>query len=70
MYIAVTDFRDLRDGGYQYKKGDTYPRKGVALDADRVTTLLTPTPMRGALIEEVKEAKKKTSPSEKKAVKK
>lgn len=67
MFVVLTDFRDLRDGGHQYKKGDTYPRKGVALNADRAKVLMTPTAMRGALIVEKKETAKKESA---KAVKK
>lgn len=67
MFVVLTDFRDLRDGGYQYKKGDTYPRKGVALDADRAEHLMTPTTMRGALIEEKKEVAKPTKKKAEKA---
>lgn len=57
MYKVILDFKDLRDDGHEYKVGDTYPHSGKA-DADRVKHLMTPTSMRGALIEEVKEMKK------------
>lgn len=67
MFVVLTDFRDLRDGGHQYKKGDAYPRKGVALDADRAKVLMTPTTMRGALIEEKKEVAKPTKKKAEKA---
>lgn len=51
-YKVISDFKDLRDGGYEYKAGDTYPHTGTA-DAERVKHLMTPTPQRGALLEEV-----------------
>jgi len=63
-YRVVADFKDLRDGGYEYKSGDAYPHSGTA-DPDRATHLMTPTPQRGALIEEVAEEKKKPSTSKK-----
>ena len=53
MYKVVADFKDLRDGGYEYKVGDTYPRQGMAVSGERVIALSTPTSGRGALIEEV-----------------
>lgn len=53
-YKVVKDFKDLRDDGYEYKSGDTYPHSGEA-DAERVNQLMTPTSQRGALIEEVTE---------------
>ena len=56
-YKALVDFVDLRDGGYEYKAGDTYPHAGEP-DEARVKQLMTPTTMRGALIEEEKPVKK------------
>ena len=53
-YKVISDFKDLRDGGYEYKAGDIYPHTGTA-DADRVQHLMTPTEQRGALIEVVEE---------------
>ena len=53
-YKVITDFKDLRDGGYQYRGGDVYPHSGDA-DPERVKALATPTTMRGALIAEVGE---------------
>ena len=53
-YKVITDFKDLRDGGYQYRSGDVYPHSGDA-DPERVKALATPTTMRGALIAEVGE---------------
>lgn len=69
MYKAIVDFKDLRDGGYEYKSGDKYPRSGVA-DPERVAQLMTPTSQRGALIaevaDEVKEAKEEKPVTKKK----
>lgn len=53
-YKVITDFKDLRDGGYQYRSGDVYPHSGYA-DPERVKALAAPTTMRGALIAEVGE---------------
>ena len=67
MFKVISDFKDLRDGGYQYKKGDTYPREGKA-DPERVKVLSTPTTMRLALIELADdEPKKPAKPVKKKA---
>lgn len=52
MYKVIADFKDLRDGGYAYKKGDIYPRIGEA-DESRVRVLISPTIGRGSLIEYV-----------------
>lgn len=57
-YKVISDFKDLRDGGYEYKAGDIYPHTGTA-DADRVQHLMTPTEQRGALIEVVEEKPEK-----------
>jgi hypothetical protein len=51
-YTVIADFRDLRDNGYEYKSGDIYPHSGTA-DPDRAKHLMTSTPQRGPLIEEV-----------------
>lgn len=58
MYRVISDFKDLRDGGYEYKEGDTYPHTGTA-DASRAQQLMTPTDQRGALIEVVEEKPEK-----------
>lgn len=64
-YKVIVDFKDLRDGGYEYKAGDKYPHTGNA-NLDRVKHLMTPTDSRGALIEEVaEEVKKKSAKKEK-----
>lgn len=37
-YKVIQDFADAEDGGYIYKAGDNYPRRGVA-DAERIAIL-------------------------------
>lgn len=65
-YKVVVDFKDLRDGGYEYKSGDKYPHAGI-VDPERAKHLMTPTPQRGALIEEVaEEVVKEVKPATKK----
>lgn len=39
MYKVVKRFTDLRDNNYLYAVGDTYPRKGVDIDSNRVEVL-------------------------------
>lgn len=56
MYRVIQDFKDLKDNGYEYKKGDIYPHEGVA-DIDRVKHLMQPTPMRGGLLVKAEEEK-------------
>lgn len=58
-YKVISDFKDLRDSGYEYKSGDAYPRSGAA-DPERVSQLMTSTPQRGPLIEEVADEKPKS----------
>lgn len=62
-YKVISDFKDLRDGGYEYKAGDTYPHTGAA-DAERVKHLMTPTEQRGALLEEVADKPVEETPAE------
>ena len=38
-YTVIRKFRDLQDGNYLYSEGDTYPRKGVAPDKERLNEL-------------------------------
>lgn len=54
MYRVLVDFKDLKDGGYQYKAGDVYPRNGET-DKKRVMQLMSSTPQRGSLIEQVED---------------
>lgn len=64
-YKVIKDFKDLMDNGYEYKSGDVYPHSGEA-DPKRAVHLMTPTPQRGALIEEVKEPVTKPATTERK----
>lgn len=60
MYKVVSDFRDLKDGGYIYRAGDTYPRSGVKAEptAARIKELSTrENKMKKVLIEKVEEPK-------------
>lgn len=40
-YVVIYDFRDLKDKGYVYIKGDIYPREGKQVDEDRVKELMS-----------------------------
>ena len=64
MFKAITNFKDLRDGGYEYRAGDEFPRKGLAVDDKRLAQLSSPTTMRGPLIEEVAEKPKRKKKGE------
>lgn len=55
-YEVVRDFKDLRDNGHEYKKGDIYPHNGE-VDEKRVEQLITPTTQRGPLITKKAETK-------------
>ena len=41
MYKVLTKFRDLEDNNYTYEEGDTYPREGLEVSADRLKELST-----------------------------
>lgn len=57
-YRVIKDFIDLRDRCHEYKVGDVYPHTGEA-SVERVNVLMTPTPQRGALIEQVASTRKR-----------
>ena len=38
-YVAACKFRDLKDNGRIYEKGDAYPRKGLKKDEARIAEL-------------------------------
>jgi hypothetical protein len=40
-YVAACKFRDLKDNGRIYEKGDTYPRRGLKKDEARIKELST-----------------------------
>jgi hypothetical protein len=57
MYRVTNYFTDLQDGDHTYNEGDTFPRDGVTVTADRIKELSTSANRRGiALIEEVRGA--------------
>lgn len=60
MFKVIELFRDLNDGGYLYKVGDTYPRKGFTPNPGRIEELSSSSNKRGTpLIVEVKAEKPK-----------
>lgn len=69
MYRVTEYFTDLQDNGYSYNVGDTFPREGVTVTADRIKELSTSANRRGiALIEEVRGAEETTTISENETV--
>jgi hypothetical protein len=69
MYRVTEYFTDLQDNGYVYNEGDTFPRDGVTVTADRIKELSTSANRRGiALIEEVRGAEETATISEKETV--
>ena len=66
MYKVIKYFTDLQDNNYAYYVGDTFPRNGVEVGAERVAELSSDKNLQGVpLIEEVAEkpnrARKKKS---------
>ena len=58
MYKVVKRFTDLKDNGYAYNEGDTYPREGFEVSAKRLEELASDKNRRRIpLIEEVVEKK-------------
>lgn len=39
MYKVIIQFTDLKDGGYLYNVGDTYPREGFEVSEARIKEL-------------------------------
>ena len=61
MYKVIKSFTDLQDNNYAYYVGDTFPRNGVEVDADRLSELASCKNRIGVpLIEEVEEKPKRT----------
>lgn len=64
-YRVINYFTDMQDGNYAYYEGDTFPREGVTVTADRIKELSTSANRRGiALIEEVRGAEETSTISE------
>ena len=69
MYRVTEYFTDLQDGNHAYNVGDTFPRVGVTVTADRIKELSTSANRRGiALIEEVRGAEETATISENETV--
>ena len=63
-YRALEYFKDLKDNGYEYHTGDTFPRVGYKPSESRLAELLSDKNKRGrAMIEQIKaKAKAPTEP--------
>lgn len=60
MYKVIKFFTDLQDNNYAYYVGDTFPRNGVEVGAERVAELSSDKNLQGVpLIEEVVEKPKR-----------
>ena len=61
MYKVIKYFTDLQDNNYAYYVGDTFPRNGVEVGAERIAELSSDKNLQGVpLIEEIKEKPKRT----------
>jgi hypothetical protein len=65
MYEVIKYFIDLQDKNYAYNVGDTYPRKGLNVNPERLAELAGSENKQGEPL--IKEVEKK--PTTKKAVK-
>ena len=60
MYKVIHRFYDLKDNNHAYFVGDTFPRNGVDVNADRIAELASGKNKMGVpLIEEIPEKPKK-----------
>ena len=60
MYKVIKSFTDLQDNNYAYYVGDTFPRNGVEVGAERIAELASDKNRLGVpLIEEVAEKPKR-----------
>lgn len=62
IYEVVEYFEDLQDDMYPYKKGDTYPRKGLEVSEARIKQLSTTNNARNTVFI-VEKAEKKSEPA-------
>ena len=61
MYKVIKSFTDLQDNNYAYYVGDTFPRNGVEVGAERIAELASDKNLQGVpLIEEFAEKPKRT----------
>lgn len=69
MYKVIRFFTDLQDSDFAYNVGDTFPRDGKIVTADRIKELSTAANKQGcALIEEVLDAVETPAEADDKAV--
>ena len=65
MYKVIKYFTDLQDNNYAYYVGDTFPRNGVEVGAERIAELSSDKNLQGVpLIEEIAEKPKRTRKKE------
>ena len=58
-YKVIRFFTDLQDGEFAYREGDTFPREGKTVTAERLKELSSAANLQGVpLIKEVRETKK------------
>lgn len=70
MYKVIKMFADLQDNNYIYNPGDTFPRKGKEVNAERLAELAGDKNKQGQpLIELVKDAPEKPKKAAKTAEK-
>ena len=54
MYETIVEFKDIKDEGYRYRVGESYPRTGFYVSPERLNELSTPNNRRHiAVIREV-----------------
>lgn len=65
MYRVIKSFTDLQDNNYAYYVGDTFPRNGVEVGAERIAELASDKNRRGVpLIEEIADKPKRVRKKE------
>ena len=62
MIKVIKEFYDLQDGCYQYKEGDTYPRKGYKATDARIAELAGNKNKLGESLIEVEQPKEDVKP--------
>ena len=61
MYKVIKSFTDLQDNNHAYSVGDTFPRNGVEVDAERIAELASDkNRLSVPLIKEIAEKPKRT----------
>ena len=60
MYVVKEEFADIRDNGYVYHEGDSYPRAGYEADELRIRELASHTNRLGVPL--IVKVERKTEP--------